>query len=72
MTPRFDPTINLGHIISLGSIIVIVVGSLYLTDYRLKAVEESVRELKSVVVQAARTEQQIMDHSRRLDRLESR
>ena len=39
MKPRFDPTINLGHVISLGGVIVVVTGSLYLTDYRLNALE---------------------------------
>ena len=42
MKPRFDPTINLGHVISLGGVIVVVAGSLYLTDYRLNALEKNV------------------------------
>lgn len=68
--PRFDPTINLGHLISLGGVTVVVAGSIYLADFRLKALEDNVRELRTVVIQAARTEEQIKEHGRRLDKLE--
>ena len=70
MKPRFDPTINLGHIISLGGVIVVVAGGLYLTDYRLNALEKNVEKLSTVVIQAARTDERLKDHDRRLDMLE--
>ena len=70
MKPRFDPTINLGHVISLGGVIVVVTGSLYLTDYRLNALEKNVATLSTVVIQAARTDERLKDHGRRLDLLE--
>lgn len=72
MTPRFDPTINLGHLISLGGVIVVVGASLYLTDYRLNALEKNVEKLSIVVVQAARTDERLKDFGRRLDLLERR
>ncbi len=72
MKPRFDPTINLGHVISLGGVIVVVTGSLYLTDYRLNALEKNVEKLSTVVIQAARTDERLKDHARRLDQLERR
>lgn len=72
MKPRFDPTINLGHIISLGGAMVVVAGSLYLTDYRLTTLERNVEKLSVVVIQAARTDERLKDHDRRLDSLERR
>jgi hypothetical protein len=72
MKPRFDPTINLGHIISLGGVMVIVAGSLYLTDYRLNALEKNVEKLSTVVIQAARTDERLKEHDRRLEKLERR
>jgi len=52
--------------------IVVVGGSLYLTDYRLNAVEKNVEKLSTVVIQAARTDERLKDHDRRLDMLERR
>jgi hypothetical protein len=51
---------------------VIVTGSLYLTDYRLNALEKNVEKLSTVVIQAARTDERLKDHDRRLDSLERR
>ena len=70
MTPRFDPTINLGHLISLAGMMLVVAGSLYLTDYRLNALEKNVEKLSTVVIQAARTDERLKDHDRRLEHLE--
>jgi hypothetical protein len=72
MTPRFDPTINLGHLISLGGVVIVVAASLYLTDYRLNALEKNVEKLSTVVIQAARTDERLKDFGRRLDLLEVR
>jgi hypothetical protein len=72
MRPRFDPTINLGHVISLGGVIVVVTGSLYLTDYRLNALEKNVEKLSTVVIHAARADERLKDFGRRLDMLERR
>lgn len=72
MKPRFDPTINLGHLISLGGIMLVVAGSLYLTDYRLNALEKNVERLSTVVIEAARADERLKDHARRLDQLERR
>lgn len=70
--PRFDPTINLGHLISLGGVICAIAGSWYLMDYRLAAVERQIDKLSSVVIDNARMDQRITDHGRRIDKLESK
>jgi hypothetical protein len=71
-SPRFDPTINLGHLISLGGVTIVVIGSLYLTDYRLSAVEKNVEKLSTVIIETARTDERVKDYGRRLDALERR
>lgn len=70
--PRFDPTINLGHLISLGGMIVAFIGCLYLMDYRIGKVEIQLEKLSIVIVENARFDQRLIDHGRRLDLLESR
>ena len=72
MTARFDPTINLGHLISLAGVILVVSGSLYLTDYRLSALEKNVEKLSTVVIESARTDERLKDLARRLELLERR
>jgi hypothetical protein len=72
MTPRFDPTINLGHIISVTGAIVLVTGSWYLTDYRLGILEKNVEKLSTVVIESARVDERLKDYGRRLDVLERR
>ena len=69
---KFDPTINLGHILSLGGILFALVGSWYLMDYRLTGVEKAVERLSTIVIESAGMKQQIADHARRLDRLEAK
>lgn len=72
MTPRFDPTINLGHLISLCGVVLVVTGSLYLTDYRLNALEKNVEKLSTVVIESARTDERLKDLARRLELVERR
>jgi len=68
---RFDPTITLGHLITLGGFLFAFAGSWYLTDYRLTAIEKQMTGLQVVVVHSARIDERLNEHGRRLDRLEA-
>lgn len=68
---RFDPTINMGHILTVGSFAVLAIGGVYLGDYRLSQLEKQVTELKGVVIENAKLGERISDHGKRLDRLET-
>jgi hypothetical protein len=70
--PRFDPTINLGHLISAAVVISAIVGGWYVSDYRLTKVEQKLDALSTLVVEAARVDERMKEFSRRLDRLETR
>lgn len=69
--PRFDPTINLGHIISMVLFIAALTGGWYLTDYRLSQLEFQVKNLSSIIVDNARLDERLKDIGRRVDRLEA-
>lgn len=70
--PRFDPTINLGHLISLGGVIVTIIGGWYVMDHRLSALERNFEKLSDAVVEWVRLDERLKDHGRRIDKLESR
>ena len=70
--PRFDPTINLGHMISLGGVIITIVGGWYVMDHRLSLLERNFDKLSSAVVEWVRLDERLKDHGRRIDKLESR
>ncbi len=69
--PRFDPTINLGHLISLGGILFALTGSWWLMDHRIASLERQIDKLAVIVVDSAILRQQVQDHGRRIDRLET-
>lgn len=70
--PRFDPTVNWGHLVLAVTFLVTASTQWMLTDYRLKAVEDQVKSLSTLVVTAARIDERMIEIGRRLDRLESR
>jgi hypothetical protein len=70
-SPRFDPTINLGHLLTLTGVVIVMVGGGFVADFRLAALEKEVAKLSNLVVQAARFEERITDLTRRVDRLEA-
>ncbi len=70
--PRFDATFNWGHAIIAATFLVTAAGQWYLTDYRLRSLEDSVKSLSTIVVTTARIEERISEYGRRLDRLETR
>jgi hypothetical protein len=68
--PRFDGTINLGHLISLGGIAAAIIGAYWLMDFRLAAVERQIDRVSTLVIESARVDERLKDHSRRLELLE--
>jgi hypothetical protein len=75
--PRFDPTINYGHI--LTAVTFIVAGStafigmkaeLHNVDQRVAKIEATLQQLANVVVLTARQDERLNAIERRVDRLE--
>jgi hypothetical protein len=70
--PLFDPTINLGHLISFGAVIVTIIGGWYVMDHRLTALERNFEKLSVAVIELVRLDERLKAHGRRLDNLERR
>lgn len=70
--PRFDATLNWGHLVIAITFLVTATGQWMLTDYRLKSVEEQVKSLSTLVVTTARIDERMNELGRRVDRLEAR
>lgn len=72
--PRFEATLNWGHMAIVLTFIVTAAGQWYLTDYRLRSVEEQLKtglaNLGTLVVTSARQDERLLEMSRRLERLE--
>lgn len=75
--PKFDWTINLGHIMSASSFIaagfVVFIGLRYELqniDGRVVKMESALSELAKVVITTARQDEKLINIERRLDRLE--
>ena len=70
--PRFDPTINLGHLITLAGVIAAVIGGWWVADHRLAALERQVARLSDVIVVQAVTTERVSGLAHRLEQLERR
>ena len=68
--PRFDFTINLGHILTFGSILVTLVVSWVMFDQRLKAVEKTLETYTITLVEQVRQGARIDALTARMDRVE--
>lgn len=75
--PRFDPTINYGHILTALTLIIAGAGAyfgmraeLQNVDLRVGKLESTLQQLASVVVLTARQDEKLIGIERRLDRLE--
>lgn len=68
--PRFDPTINLGHVLTLSAVIVTIIGGAYVFDYRLNAIEKQIEKLQSVFLDTAIVKEQMNGFGKRIDALE--
>lgn len=68
--PRFDPTINLGHIITLTGVIMSMIAGWYSVDARLSGAERQLTRLIVVVETSIRQEEQIKGLQATVARLE--
>lgn len=69
--PRFDFTINLGHILTFGSILVTLIVSWVMFDQRLKTVEKTLETYTTTLVEQVRQGARIDALSERVARLEA-
>lgn len=69
-TPRFDLTINLGHIITFGGLLVTMAVGWATFDGRLRAVERTLETATATLVEQVRQGAQLAAVSDRVTRLE--
>ena len=75
--PRFDPTINYGHILTAVTFIAAGSGAYYgmrielhNVDHRVAKIENTLQQLANVLVLTARQDERLIAIERRVDRLE--
>src|ERR1041384_4077059 len=75
--PKFDPTINYGHVLTALSIVIAGTGAYYgmsselhNVDQRVAKIEQTLQQLASVMVLTARQDERLISIERRVDRLE--
>jgi hypothetical protein len=75
--PKFDPTINYGHVLTALSIIIAGTGAYYgmsaelhHVDQRVAKIEATLQQLANVMVLTARQDERLISIERRVDRLE--
>ena len=75
--PRFDPTINYGHLLTAASVLVAGVSAYYgmrseliNVDQRVAKIESTLQQLANVVVLTARQDEKLNAIEWRVDRLE--
>jgi hypothetical protein len=75
--PRFDPTINYGHVLTAVSFIAAGAGAYYgmraelhHVDQRVEKIESTLQQLTNVVVLTARQDERLNAIERRVDRIE--
>ena len=77
--PRFDPTVNLGHVITFIGFILAGLGAyegarveLKAIALRLEVVERQIEKLSEVIITTARQGERMAQLERRLEKLEER
>lgn len=70
--PRFDPTINLGHIISAGSFAIMMAMGWTQLSSRMEMVEKQVAGMSALIERSIRTDTRVDELSRRIGDLEQR
>ena len=75
--PRFDPTINYGHVLTASSFIMAGIGAYFgmsaelrSVDQRVAKIESTLQQLANVLVLTARQDERLIAIERRADRLE--
>lgn len=75
--PKFDPTINYGHVLTVVSFMLAGAGAYYgmraelqSVDQRVAKIEATLQQLANVLVMTARQDERLIAIERRVDRLE--
>jgi hypothetical protein len=75
--PKFDPTINYGHVLTIVSFVLAGAGAYYGmkaelqgVDQRVAKIENTLQQLANVLVLTARQDERLIAIERRVDRLE--
>ena len=75
--PKFDPTINYGHVLTVSSFLIAAASAYYgmraelqNVDLRVAKIENTLQQVANVLVQSARQDEKMIAIERRLDRLE--
>ncbi len=75
--PKFDPTINYGHVLTVVSFMLAGAGAYYGmraelqgVDQRVAKIENTLQQLANVLVLTARQDERLIAIERRVDRLE--
>lgn len=68
--PRFDFTINLGHVITIGGVLVTMILGYSSFDTRLKLVEETLRTSTATLIQQVQVAADVRALDARITRLE--
>ena len=69
---RFDPTINLGHIISAGTMVIMMTMGWSQLSSRLEMVEKQVAGMSALIERSIRTDTRVDELSRRIGEIEQR
>lgn len=76
-SPRFDPTINLGHVFTFLGYLLVAFGAYYgmktelgTVTLRLEVVEKQIDKLATILVTDARQDERMGQIERRVDKLE--
>lgn len=68
--PRFDFSINLGHMISIGAVVITMVAGWVNFDGRLRAVEKTLDTATATLIEQVKQGRDIAALSTRMDRIE--
>lgn len=70
MTPRFDFSINFGHMLSIGAIIITMIAGWVNFDGRLRAVEKTLETATATLIEQVKQGAELRALASRVDRLE--
>jgi hypothetical protein len=75
--PRFDPTINYGHVLTVSSFLIAAASAYYgmrselqNVNLRVAKIESTLQQVANVLVMSARQDERLIGIERRVDRLE--
>lgn len=69
---RFDPTINLGHVMTMGSVLATMVAGYASLNARMGLVETQIATMTTLMERSIRTDERLQGFSLQLGKLEDR